>query len=48
MTTTITRRDWWAGIALITAARLLNSVHGLLRVVWTYWLYGTAVPPLFR
>ena len=35
---TITRRDWWAGIAVLTAALLLNSVHGLYAVSWTYWL----------
>ncbi len=42
----ITRRDWWAGIAVLTAALLLNSVHGLQAALWTYWAYGTAVPPL--
>jgi hypothetical protein len=48
MTMTITRRDWWAGIALVTAALLLNSLQGLQSVLWTYWLYGTVVPPLSR
>jgi hypothetical protein len=48
MTTTITRRDWWAGIVVIAAALLLNSVQGLQSAAWTYWLYGTAVPPPFR
>jgi hypothetical protein len=37
MTTTITRRDWWAGIAIVTVALLLNSVHGLYSVSWMYW-----------
>ena len=35
---TITRRDWWAGIAVLTAALLLNSVHGLYAVSWAYGL----------
>ena len=35
---TITRRDWWAGIAVLTAALLLNSVEDLYAVSWTYWL----------
>jgi len=34
---TITRRDWWGGIAIVTAALLLNSVHGLYSLSWTYW-----------
>ena len=34
----ITRRDWWAGIAVVTAALLLNSVEGLYSVSWIYWL----------
>jgi hypothetical protein len=42
----ITRRDWWAGIAVITAALLLNSLEGVQAVLWTYWLTGAAVPPL--
>jgi hypothetical protein len=42
----ITRRDWWAGIAVITAALLLNSLEGLQRVAWTYWVTGAVVPPL--
>jgi len=42
----ITRRDWWAGIAVLTAALLLNSVDGVQSVLWTYWLTGAAVPPL--
>jgi hypothetical protein len=25
------------GIAVVTAALLLNSVHGLYAVSWTYW-----------
>jgi hypothetical protein len=44
----ITRRDWWAGIAVITAALLLNSLQGLQAAAWTYWATGTAIPPLFR
>ena len=35
---TITRRDWWGGIAVLTAALLLNSVEGLYSVSWAYWL----------
>ena len=35
---TITRRDWWCGIAVLTAAILLNSVQDLYAVSWTYWL----------
>jgi len=35
---TITRRDWWAGIAVVTAALLLNSAQGLYSISWTYWL----------
>jgi len=46
MTTTITRRDWWAGIAVVTAALLLNSLHGLQSIMWAYWLTGAVVPPL--
>ena len=42
----ITRRDWWAGIAVITAALLLNSVQGLQTAAWTYWLTSAVVPPL--
>ena len=42
----ITRRDWWAGIAVITAALLLNSVDGVQKVLWTYWATGVAIPPL--
>lgn len=38
MTTTITRRDWWAGIAVLTSALLLNSVNDLYSLSWTYWL----------
>jgi len=34
----ITRRDWWAGIAVLTAALLINSVDDLYSVAWTYWL----------
>ena len=30
MTTTITRRDWWFGIAVLTTALLLNSIQDLL------------------
>ena len=35
---TITRRDWWGGIAVVTGALLLNSVRGLYAVSWTHWL----------
>jgi hypothetical protein len=42
----ITRRDWWGGIALITGALLMNSVEGVQRVLWAYWLTGAAIPPL--
>jgi hypothetical protein len=42
----ITRRDWWAGIAMLTAALLLNSVGDVQRVLWTYWATGVAIPPL--
>ena len=42
----ITRRDWWAGIAVLTAALLLNSIDAVQSVLWTYWLTGAAVPPL--
>ena len=42
----ITRRDWWAGIAILTAALLLNSVQDVQSVLWTYWLTNAAVPPL--
>ena len=38
MATTITRRDWWAGIAIVTAALVVNSLPGLYAVSWTYWL----------
>ena len=42
----ITRRDWWAGIAVLTAALLLNSIDAVQSVLWTHWLTGAAVPPL--
>ena len=42
----ITRRDWWAGIAVLTAALLLNSLDGLQSVLWTRWLTAAVVPPL--
>jgi len=42
----ITRRDWWAGIAVLTAALLLNSLDAVQSVLWTSWLTGAAVPPL--
>ena len=35
---TITRRDWWGGIVVVTAALLLNAVEGLYDMSWTYWL----------
>lgn len=38
MTTTITRRDWWFGIAVLTTALLLNSIQDLLAAYYTYWL----------
>ena len=44
----ITRRDWWAGIAVVTAALLLNSLHGLQAAAWTYWATGAVIPPLVR
>ena len=36
----ITRRDWWGGIAVLTAALLLNSIDGLNRTILTYWTFG--------
>jgi len=42
----ITRRDWWAGIAMLTAALLLNSLDSVQSVLWTYWATGVAIPPL--
>lgn len=36
----ITRRDWWGGIAVLTAALLLNSIDGLNRTILTYWTLG--------
>lgn len=42
----ITRRDWWAGIAVLTAALLLNGLDVVQDVLWTRWLTGTAFPPL--
>src|SRR5688572_19519479 len=47
MTMTITRRDWWGGIAVLTAALLLNSLEGLNKIYWTYWALGffAAVAP---
>ena len=40
MTMTITRRDWWGGIAVLTAALLLNSLEGLNKIYWTYRALG--------
>ena len=40
MTMTITRREWWGGIGLLTTALLLNSLHGLNSIFWTYWALG--------
>jgi hypothetical protein len=43
----ISRRDWWAGIAVITAALLLNSLQDVQSVLWTRWASGVAFPPLW-